>query len=505
MGRPPQPLFRPLKNFTDIVRVGIADCRSSGRRVGRRAFREWVGPLGAPRPVPKHRNRPARRSPSTFATSPRPRDSPRRTFRAETQRKQYILETTGTGVAIFDYDNDDLPDVFVANATTLDGDGEGGSTPTRAISIATRRSLRFEDVTGPRRTRRASAGAGRLRRRLRQRRPRATSSSPTYGQSALYRNEGDGTFRTSRSRPGSAAPRLALGHRLLLLRLRPRRPARSRSSRSYLQFDRSRVPAPGAAQLLPVEGHAGHVRAARPAVLAATACFTTRATDASPTCRRRAASERPGGCYGFTAVASDFDADGYPDLYVACDSTPSLLYRNLRDGTFEEIGLLAGVALNEDGQEQGGMGVAVADYDEDGDLDIVKTNFSDDVPELSITTTATALFEDRVFRLRPRRLHAVRRLGHPFPRRRSRRAQGPADDERPRLSRGRSGCPECAIASRGCSTGTSAAGASRTSPTAPGRRSREPRVVARIGRRRSRQRRQRSRSWSATSAPVRAC
>jgi enediyne biosynthesis protein E4 len=101
------------------------------------------------------------------------------------------------------------------------------------------------------------------------------------------------------------------------------------------------------------------------------------------------------GCYAFTVVASDFDNDGYPDLYVACDSTPSLLYRNNKDGTFEDIGLLSGAALNEDGQEQGGMGVAVADYDEDGDMDIVKTNFSDDVPNL-YHNNGDGTFEDRV-------------------------------------------------------------------------------------------------------------
>src|SRR5260370_73840 len=96
------------------------------------------------------------------------------------------------------------------------------------------------------------------------------------------------------------------------------------------------------------------------------------------------------GCYGFTAIASDFDNDGYPDIYVACDSTPSLLYHNRKNGSFEEIGIASGVALNEDGQEQAGMGVA-ADYDEDGHIDLIKTNFSDDAPNLYFTTTtATA-------------------------------------------------------------------------------------------------------------------
>jgi hypothetical protein len=95
-------------------------------------------------------------------------------------------------------------------------------------------------------------------------------------------------------------------------------------------------------------------------------------------------------------VASDYDNDGYPDIYVACDSTPSLLFHNQKDGTFEEVGVLMGVALNEDGQEQGGMGVAVGDYDEDGHVDILKTNFSDDVPNV-YHNDGDGSFEDRVY------------------------------------------------------------------------------------------------------------
>jgi hypothetical protein len=86
----------------------------------------------------------------------------------------------------------------------------------------------------------------------------------------------------------------------------------------------------------------------------------------------------PKNYYGFTALTGDFDNDGWPDIYVACDSTASLLYRNKGDKTFEEIGVAAGVAYNEDGREQAGMGAAAADYDGDGWLDLFKTNFSDD-------------------------------------------------------------------------------------------------------------------------------
>ena len=79
-----------------------------------------------------------------------------------------------------------------------------------------------------------------------------------------------------------------------------------------------------------------------------------------------------------TAVAADFDNDGWPDIYVACDSTPSWLFRNKHDGTFREEALERGVALSEDGMEQAGMGIGVGDYDLDGHLDIFKTHFSDD-------------------------------------------------------------------------------------------------------------------------------
>ena len=84
--------------------------------------------------------------------------------------------------------------------------------------------------------------------------------------------------------------------------------------------------------------------------------------------------------YGLTVVAADYDDDGWPDIYVACDSTPGLLFMNNHDGTFREEGATRGVAYNGDGQEQAGMGAAVNDYDLDGRLDIVKTNFAADTP-----------------------------------------------------------------------------------------------------------------------------
>ena len=90
------------------------------------------------------------------------------------------------------------------------------------------------------------------------------------------------------------------------------------------------------------------------------------------------------------------DNDGYPDLYMSCDSRPSLLYHNRKNGTFEEVGVASGVALSDAGQEQAGMGVTASDYDEDGFVDIAKTNFSDDVPNL-YHNNGDGTFTDRVY------------------------------------------------------------------------------------------------------------
>jgi len=103
------------------------------------------------------------------------------------------------------------------------------------------------------------------------------------------------------------------------------------------------------------------------------------------------------GGYGMTSVAADFDNDGWPDIYVACDSTPSVLLRNNHDGTFTEIGLESGVALSEDGMEQSGMGLGIGDYNLDGNLDIFKTHFSDDT-HILYRNDGKGVFEDVTIR-----------------------------------------------------------------------------------------------------------
>jgi hypothetical protein len=304
--------------------------------------------------------------------------------------KKYILETTGSGVAALDYDGDGWVDLFLANGTTLDGDGAGA----RATGHLYRNlgGLRFQDVTEKAGVARTGWGQGVCAADY-DNDGDADLFLAYFGRSVLYRNEGGGRFAEATDAGlRAAAPRWDTGCSWLDYDLDGKLDL---VVTSYLDFDRTKVPEPGSGGYCLWKG-IPVMCGPRGLPFSRNQLFHNdgggRFTNVSVPSGIAAAQS----CYAFTAVASDFDEDGYPDVYVACDSTPSLLYRNQRDGTFEEIGLLTGVALNQDGQEQGGMGVAVADYDEDGHVDIVKTNFSDDVPNV-YHNNGDGTFEDKVF------------------------------------------------------------------------------------------------------------
>jgi hypothetical protein len=287
--------------------------------------------------------------------------------------KKYIIETTGSGVAIFDFDNDGLMDIFLVNGTTLNNTGSPTSRLYRNLG-----NLKFEDVTAKAGLTQSGWGQGVCAGDYDN--DGSTDLFVTYyGHSRLYHNRGNGTFEDVTAAAGLQAPGVRwdtgcsfvdydLDGKLDLV------------VTGYVDFDIAKVPEPGSGGYcqwkgLPVMCGPRGLPAGRNFL------FHNEGggfRDVSASSGLAAKT----GCYGFTAIASDFDNDGYPDIYVACDSTPSLLYHNRKDGTFEETGVAAGVALNEDGQEQAGMGVAAADYDEDGHIDLIKTNFSDDAPNV---------------------------------------------------------------------------------------------------------------------------
>ena len=285
--------------------------------------------------------------------------------------KEFILETIGSGAAFFDYDNDGWLDIFLLSGSRRD------SVPKNATNrlYRNRRDGTFEDVT-------TDAGLPRT----------GWASGVTvgdydndgnddlfvsyWGQNVLYRNNGNGGFReeTSDARLLDQGARWSSGSTFLDY---DRDGFLDLFVANYLKFDFATTPGKGSGANCNWKGVPVNCG---PRGLPPERNFLYRnngdGTFADVSANAGIAHIEGG--YGLTAVAGDFDEDGWPDIYVACDSTASLLFRNQGDGTFREEGLLRGVALSEDGLEQAGMGVGVGDYDVDGDIDIFKTHFAED-------------------------------------------------------------------------------------------------------------------------------
>src|SRR6266849_5162645 len=305
--------------------------------------------------------------------------------------KKYILETTGNGVAIFDHDNDGLMDVFIVNSTTMDGKGAGEKSTSHLYHNLGK--MRFEDVTAKAGLEKVGWGQGVCVGDYDNDGNRDMFVT-YYGHSVLYRNDGHGSFKDVTAEAGLKSDSIRwdtgcsfvdydLDGKLDLV------------IAGYVEFDASKIPEPGASGYCQWKGMPV-MCGPRGLPPGRNFLFRNKGQGKFEDVSMASGIGKPTGCYGFTVVASDFDNDGHPDLYVACDSKASLLYHNLKNGTFEEIGIPSGAALNDDGQEQAGMGLAVADYDEDGHFDIAKTNFSDDTPNL-YHNDRDGTFSDQVY------------------------------------------------------------------------------------------------------------
>ena len=285
--------------------------------------------------------------------------------------KKYILEATGCGCAFFDYDKDGWLDIFLLSGTRLDGDPPGATNRL----YKNNRDGTFTDVThqaGLNSTGWASSvcvgdfnndGFDDL-------------FCTFFGQNRLYRNNGDGTFTDVTKSAGlwNEAPRWGAGCCFLDY---DRDGFLDLFVANYVQFSLEHAPAPGQSvncnwKGVPVEcGPRGLPTGVH-------TLYHNNGDGTFSDVTQKAGISKVSDTYGMTVVSADLDEDGWPDIFVACDSTASLLFMNNHDGTFREEGILRGVALSDDGLEQAGMGVGISDYDLDGHLDLFKTHFADD-------------------------------------------------------------------------------------------------------------------------------
>jgi hypothetical protein len=292
--------------------------------------------------------------------------------------KKYIIETTGNGVAILDYDNDGWPDIFLVNGITLDEAKAKGSKPTSHL-FHNNHDGTFSDVTHAAGLDFSGWGQG------------ACVGDydndgfddlfvTYYGKNRLYHNQANGTFKEVGVDAGVAGDGSAWGAGCTFVDY-DRDGKLDLLVTNYVLFDLKTSPKPGEGLMCIWKG--------TPVMCG------PRGLESSPNILYRnlgggkfldvskaSGIQKTSGHYCLSVSTLDYDDDGWPDIYVACDSTPSILYHNLRNGTFADVAAEAGVAFNEDGREQAGMGSTVADYDGDGRPDIFKTNFSDDTSSL---------------------------------------------------------------------------------------------------------------------------
>jgi hypothetical protein len=285
--------------------------------------------------------------------------------------KDYIVDEVGSGAAWFDYDNDGNLDVLIVNGSTRERIKQGGD-PLAALYRNDGKG-HFSDVT---------SGSGLVRRGWGMGACVADYNNDGFddvyvttvlGPNVLYRNNGNGTFSDVTRQAGVGDTRWSTGCAFGDF---DRDGNVDLYVANYVAFDERTIPRRGAeagCKFMTVDvscGPKGLI--GEPDIL-----YRNDGRGGFVDVTRAAGINDPG-YYGFGVLFTDLDNDGWPDIFVANDSTPNFLFHNNRNGTFTETGLVAGVAVSGDGREQAGMGVDAGDFNGDGYLDLVVTHFSHD-------------------------------------------------------------------------------------------------------------------------------